>query len=84
MSTSTSSTSPYSSVNPIFLVSSALALVAGLAWNEAIQTGIEEFGPQDTGTQFKAKIIYAIIITVIVIIIIYIMEYAKGKFGISI
>ena len=79
ISSAQNTTSPYAAINPIILISSALALVAGLAWNEAIQTGIEEFGPQDTGTQFKAKLIYAIVITVIVIGIVYLMEFAKGK-----
>jgi Family of unknown function (DUF5654) len=82
MSTSSASQStPYESISPFIIVSGALVFVVGLAWNEAIQSGIEEFGPQETGTQFKAKLIYATIITIIGVGVIYFMEFAKSKIG---
>ena len=46
----------------------AFGLVAGLAWNDAIKTAIEEFFPLK-GDTILAKIIYAVLITLLVVII---------------
>ena len=49
------------------LITTALALVAGLAWNDAIQSIFKEiFGPQST---MIAKLLYAMLITTIVVVI---------------
>lgn len=46
----------------------ALGLVAGLAWNDAVKSTIEYFFPaQQNG--LKAKFIYAVIITLVVVLI---------------
>ena len=44
----------------------SFGLVAGLAWNDAIKSMIEEFFPLHKDT-LKAKTIYALVITVIVV-----------------
>ncbi len=46
----------------------ALGLVAGLAWNEAISSLIKYFFPLD-GNGILPKFIYAIVITVFIVII---------------
>lgn len=46
----------------------ALGLVAGLAWNDAISSAIKYFFPLDTNG-YIAKFIYAIIITIVIVII---------------
>ncbi|MDX1607790.1 MAG: DUF5654 family protein [Candidatus Spechtbacterales bacterium] len=44
-----------------------LALVGGLAWNDAIKTLIETFFPK-SGTTVIAKLAYAIFITIVIVI----------------
>lgn len=57
----------------------ALGLVAGLAWNDAIKSFIEHFFPANEKT-FWAKLIYALIITFIVVIIsIYLVRFLKKE-----
>ena len=76
-SSAVSGASGATSINPVILIGSALAFVAGIAWNDAIQTGLEEYGPTEKGSQFKAKLIYAVIITIIVSGIVYALEFVK-------
>lgn len=59
-------------VKTIFLTSilTALALVVGLFWNDAIKTAIEQVIPK--GESLFYKFLAAIIVTVIVVIISYI------------
>ncbi len=45
----------------------ALGLVAGLAWNEAIKSAIDQFFP-NLGGGVLIKFLYAIIITIIIVI----------------
>lgn len=48
----------------------AFGLVAGLAWNDAVKSFIEQIFPADqTGNTLKAKFIYAIIITTVVVLV---------------
>ena len=49
------------------LMLAAFALVAALAWNDAVQTLFNIFFPENNGV--IGKFIYAIIITVVVVII---------------
>jgi len=49
-------------------ITTALGLVAGLAWNDAIKAFIEHFFPLDKNTVF-AKFLYAVLITVFVVFI---------------
>ena len=46
----------------------ALGLVAGLAWNDAISSAIKLFFPLDTNG-IIAKFIYAAVITVVIVVI---------------
>lgn len=46
----------------------ALGLVAGLAWNDAITSLIKHFFPLDTSGVI-AKFIYAVIITIVIVIV---------------
>lgn len=52
----------------------ALGLVAGLAWNDAIKSLIEYFFPQNQ-SGFQAKIAYASIITLVAVLVsVYLMR----------
>lgn len=57
----------------------ALGLVAGLAWNEAIKSVIDQFFPA-TGKDVIAKFTYAVIVTIIIVIIsIYLIRLTQKK-----
>jgi len=49
------------------LINSAFALVAALAWNEAIKAMIDRYIP--AGSTLFSKILYATILTVIIVLI---------------
>ena len=53
---------------------SALALVVGLFWNEAIKAAIDEIVPQGEGLFYK--FLAAMIVTLIVVIIIFVIMYS--------
>ena len=58
----------------------AFGLVAGLAWNNAIQGFIEYFFPANKSGSVWAKFIYAIILTLIVVFIsFYVVKLLRGK-----
>jgi len=60
-------------------VLAGFGLVAGLAWNEAIKTGIEYLFPMKANN-ILAKLIYAILITALLVIIsIYLSRLLKSK-----
>ena len=71
-------------VRMLFLTSivSALALVVGLFWNEAIKAAIEQLIPAGEGLSYK--FIAAIIVTIIVVIVIYILIHSQKIAGKSI
>ena len=46
----------------------ALGIVAGLAWNDAISASIKYFFPLDSGS-IIAKFIYAVLITIVIVIL---------------
>jgi len=55
----------------------ALGLVAGLAWNDAIKSAIEHFFPAEQNG-LKAKFIYAATITFVVVLIsVYVVRLLK-------
>ncbi len=56
-----------SNVNPVMIVSTSLSLVAGLAWNEAIQSAIETYYPLRK-SELHLKFLYAIIVTAVAVI----------------
>lgn len=57
-------------------ITSALALVVGLFWNDAIKSAIEKLVPQ--GQDVIAKFISAILVTIIVVIVVYLLFRAQG------
>lgn len=57
----------------------ALGLVAGLAWNEAIKSFIDQFFPA-TSHSVLIKFVYAIIVTVIIVIVtLYLVKLLEKK-----
>ena len=54
---------------------SALALVVGLFWNDAIKSAIEQLLPQGQGLFYK--FLAAVMVTVVVVIIIYIVIHSQ-------
>jgi hypothetical protein len=60
-------------------ITTAFGLVAGLAWNEAIKSVIENFFPRNDGGMI-AKFVYAIFITVLLVVIsVYILKTDGDK-----
>jgi large-conductance mechanosensitive channel len=58
----------------------ALGLVAGLAWNNAIQGFIEYFFPANKSGSVWAKFIYAVILTLVVVFVsFYVVKLLRGK-----
>lgn len=47
------------------LATSALGLVAALAWNDAVQSVFKEYFPAASG--IRAKFVYALIVTVLIV-----------------
>ena len=66
-------------ISPLYLIASAFVLVAGLAWNQVIQTLLQKYGPQDPQAALKSQIIYAVVITIIFVIVIYILEHIHQR-----
>lgn len=64
-------------VNPFSVLAGSLTFVAGLAWNEAVQSGINEYYPEHTA--FRAKLVYAIMVTLIITLIVVFLKYANDK-----
>ena len=58
-------------------IGTALGLVAGLAWNEAITSLINKY--YSAGNSILAKFIYAAIVTLVVVLILYLLTKAFGK-----
>lgn len=54
---------------------SAMALVVGLFWNDAIKAAIDQIVPQGEGLSYK--FLAAIIVTIIVVVIIYILMHSQ-------
>ncbi|MFA4820549.1 MAG: DUF5654 family protein [Candidatus Aenigmatarchaeota archaeon] len=54
---------------------SALALVVGLFWNEAIKAAIDEIVPQGEGLFYK--FLAAMIVTFVVVVIIYVIVHSQ-------
>ena len=54
---------------------SALALVVGLFWNDAIKAAIEQIVPQGEGLFYK--FLAAVIVTIVVVIVIYILMHSQ-------
>ncbi|MDR0911208.1 MAG: DUF5654 family protein [Methanobrevibacter sp.] len=63
------------------LITTAFALVAGLAWNEAIKAIIAQFVKQ--GNAIPSYLTYAIIVTVIAVLVSVVFARSLGKVGIE-
>lgn len=60
-------------------INTALSLVAGLAWNEAIISAIDTIFPMSKDTVF-VKFIYAILVTIVIVILLkYLERVVKSK-----
>ena len=64
------------------LITTAFGLVAGLAWNDAIQKLIEQF--IGTGDALPSLFIYAIVVTIVAVIVTVLLARVAGKMGIEI
>jgi len=59
-------------------IMTALGLVAGLAWNDAIKTTIEYFYPLDSNS-IMAKVFYAFLITIVIVLAsVYLLRTSNG------
>jgi hypothetical protein len=65
----------------ITLVTTAFGLVAGLAWNDAIQKLIENF--IGTGDALPSLFTYAIIVTIIAVIVTVLIARVAGRMGVE-
>ena len=63
------------------LITTAFALVAGLAWNEAIKTVIGLF--LQKGSEVIGMIVYALVVTVIAVVITVVVGRSLGKIGVD-
>lgn len=63
------------------LITTAFALVAGLAWNSAIQAIIKEFFKSDS--EIIGLVSYALIVTVISVLVTVFIGRTLGKMGIE-
>ena len=63
------------------LITTAFALVAGLAWNEAIKTVIAEF--LESGDEVIGLLIYALIVTIIAVTVTVFLGKTLTKAGIE-
>jgi uncharacterized protein DUF5654 len=61
------------------LINSAFALVAALAWNEAIKAFIDRFFPSGSG--LYSRFAYALIITAFVVIVTSRLNRVMARFG---
>jgi hypothetical protein len=62
-------------VNPFTVLAGSLTFVAGLAWNEAVQSGINEYYPDRNA--FRAKLVYAVVVTLLITMIVMLLKYAN-------
>ncbi len=63
------------------LMTAAFAFVAGLAWNTAIQTAIQQV--VGTNNALIGQLIYAIIVTIIAVIAVVLIGRAMGRLGVK-
>lgn len=66
----------------ITLVTTAFGLVAGLAWNDAIQKLIESVF--DAGSALSGLFIYAILVTIIAVIVTVLLARIAAKMGVEV
>lgn len=59
-------------------IAGGLGLVAGLAWNDAIRSLIDQLLPSNSGSIF-AKLLYALVVTTVVAVLISYIERLSSK-----
>jgi hypothetical protein len=64
-------------INPLSIIAGSLAFVGGLAWNNSIQAGIDEWYPAGTEKSLQAKFIYALIVTFIIVLLALFIKYVN-------
>ena len=62
-------------------IMTALGLVAGLAWNDAIKSTIEYFSPVNSNNTILAKITYAFFVTVLIAVATFYLVKLTNKDG---
>ena len=62
----------------VILVGGALVLVAGLAWNNAVQALFNDILPDNPNARIILQFFYAFILTLIIIVILYLLFRATG------
>lgn len=65
----------------ITLVTTAFGLVAGLAWNDAIQALISQFFA--AGSALTGQIVYAVIVTIIAVVVTILLARIAGNMGVE-
>ena len=66
----------------ITLVTTAFGLIAGLAWNDAIQKLIESV--MGAGDALTGLFIYAIVVTIIAVVVTILLARVAAKMGVEI
>ncbi|AMK15359.1 DUF5654 family protein [Methanobrevibacter olleyae] len=66
----------------ITLVTTAFGLVAGLAWNDAIQKLIESV--MGAGDALSGLFIYAVVVTIIAVVVTILLARVAAKMGVEI
>lgn len=66
----------------ITLVTTAFGLVAGLAWNDAIQKLIESV--MGAGDALSGLFIYAIVVTILAVVVTILLARVAAKMGVEI
>lgn len=63
------------------LITSGFAVVAALAWNDAIQSSVNEYiVPRFPNAGIWSKFIYAFVITILIVFITYQLSQVRSKF----
>lgn len=65
----------------ITLITTAFGLVAGLAWNDAIQALIAEF--MDAGSALTGLLVYAVLVTIIAVVVTLLLGRFADKAGVE-
>ena len=65
----------------ITLVTTAFGLVAGLAWNDAIQALISQVF--EAGSALTGQVVYAVIVTIIAVVVTLLLARMAGNMGVE-
>jgi lysylphosphatidylglycerol synthetase-like protein (DUF2156 family) len=65
------------------IVAGALTVVAGLAWNDAINDSIKYYYPFENAKTLSARYTYAIVITLMVVALVWFLQYIGNELEIG-